>query len=210
MAHNLPFLAPFPVPDVCAGGRHSGLHGLLSCQATEGTDIIDSEFNNHYEGATAAGFIRGGYHFAHPYQSDGATQADFFLAHGGGWTADGRTLPGMVDLESGESEGYPECWGLSQSEMIDWISSFSNQYQSSEGRPPMIYCSPSWWETCTGNTDDFTNNPLVEADWASSISTVPGGWPYESFWQYSDSYEYGGDADYWNGDLTNLKKFATG
>ena len=48
---------------------------------------------DHYTGATNAGFIRGGYHFAHGDES-ASDQADFFVDKGGGWTADGITLPG--------------------------------------------------------------------------------------------------------------------
>ena len=40
-------------------------------------------FSANYIGATNAGIIRGGYHFAHPDISSGATQANYFLAHGG-------------------------------------------------------------------------------------------------------------------------------
>ncbi|KAG6862691.1 hypothetical protein C0995_008734, partial [Termitomyces sp. Mi166 len=57
------------------------------------------EFSSQYIGATNIGIIRGGYHFARPDISSGATQATFFLAHGGGWTADGITLPGALDIE---------------------------------------------------------------------------------------------------------------
>lgn len=41
--------------------------------------------SQNYVGATNAGLIRGGYHFAHPDVSSGATQATYFLAHGGQW-----------------------------------------------------------------------------------------------------------------------------
>jgi len=65
-------------------------------------------FSSQYTGATNAGLIRGGYHFAHPDSSSGATQAEFFVANGGkgdnsdddgvlidctfqgGWSADGE------------------------------------------------------------------------------------------------------------------------
>lgn len=60
---------------------------------------IDPEFSNNYVAATNAGIIRGGYHFAHPDASSGATQAQYFLAHGGGWSSDGITLPGALDIE---------------------------------------------------------------------------------------------------------------
>ncbi len=182
----------------------------VAIQATESTGIVDSTFSNHYTSATGTGFIRGAYHFAHPSASSGATQANFFLAHGGGWSGDGITLPGMVDMESGGCCGSSECWGLSQAQMVSWIADFSNTYKAKTGRPPMIYTSPSWWSTCTGNSAAFhTDNPLVEAEWGPSASPM-GGWPYESFWQYADTYTYGGDADRWNGDLAGLQKFAKG
>jgi len=151
--------------------------------------------------------IRGGYHFAHPGETTGAAQADYFMANGGGWSGDGITLPGMLDLES-ESDG--ECWGLSTSDMVSWIQDFSNTYYSSTGRYPMLYTNPSWWETCTGNSNAFVStNPLVLADYNSEIGTIPGGWPYQTIWQYADSYAYGGDADSFNGDQADLMNLAT-
>ena len=61
--------------------------------------FIDPNFSNNYISATNAGVIRGGYHFAHPDTSSGATQAKYFIAHGGGWSSDGITLPGALDIE---------------------------------------------------------------------------------------------------------------
>lgn len=94
-------------------------------QATEGTTYIDSSFSSHYSGATTAGLIRGGYHFAHPDASTGAAQATFFLAHGGGWSNDGKTLPGMLDIEYNPNGAT--CYGLSASAMVvsDPINSMS-------------------------------------------------------------------------------------
>jgi GH25 family lysozyme M1 (1,4-beta-N-acetylmuramidase) len=59
-------------------------------KATQGTDYIDPSFSSHYEGATNAGFIRGGYHFAGG-TTPASAEADYFVEHGGGWTADGIT-----------------------------------------------------------------------------------------------------------------------
>ena len=90
----------------------------------------------------------------------------------------------MLDLES-EDDG--ECWGLSTSAMVSWIQAFSSSYHTSTGRYPMLYTNPSWWETCTGNSKAFvSNNPLVLADYNSAIGTIPGGWPYQTIWQYAD------------------------
>lgn len=186
-----------------AGAYSSGMR-FVYIKATEGTTYTDPSFSSHYTGATNAGFIRGGYHFAHPSSSAGATQANYFLAHGGGWSGDGITLPGMLDLEG-------DCSGLSASAMVSWIKSFSDTYHSSTGRYPVLYTSPSWWSTCTGNSGAFVStNPLMMACWNASPCTPPGGWPYYTIWQYKDSNPYGGDSDQFNGDMAGLTRLASG
>ncbi|KAJ3004798.1 hypothetical protein NUW54_g4642 [Trametes sanguinea] len=160
-------------------------------KATEGTTYTNPDFSSQYTGATNAGLIRGGYHFAHPDSSSGATQAKYFLAHGGGWTSDGITLPGALDIEYNPNGA--ECYGLSASAMVSWIKDFSNTYHSSTGVYPdssvsVIYTTTDWWTTCTGNSAAFAStNPLWIARYASSIGTLPAGWSYTTFWQYADS-----------------------
>ncbi|KAI0075215.1 glycoside hydrolase family 25 protein [Panus rudis PR-1116 ss-1] len=178
-------------------------------KATEGTTYIDASFSPNYVGATKAGLIRGGYHFAHPDRSSGATQANYFLAHGGGWTSDGITLPGALDIEYGPSGA--ECYGLGASAMVNWIKDFSNTYHGKTGVYPVIYTTTDWWRTCTENSAAFTStSPLWLAHFASSIGALPGSWPYATFWQYADSGPNPGDQDLFNGDMTGLKKIAKG
>lgn len=83
------------------GTSTSGKFNVIHMDSTNNssTAFIDPEFNTNYAAATSAGLIRGAYHFAHPDVSSGATQASFFLAHGGGWSSDGITLPGTLDIE---------------------------------------------------------------------------------------------------------------
>ena len=59
-------------------------------------------FSSQYTGAAKAGLIRGAYHFARPDSSSGAAQAKYFASNGGGWTSDGITLPGALDIECRE------------------------------------------------------------------------------------------------------------
>ncbi|KAK7451788.1 hypothetical protein VKT23_012467 [Stygiomarasmius scandens] len=178
-------------------------------KATEGTTFTDPNFSNNYAGATNAGLIRGAYHFAHPDASSGATQANFFLAHGGGWSADGITLPGVLDIEYNPSGA--ECYGLSASAMVSWIKDFSTTYHSKTGRFPIIYTTTDWWTTCTGNSAAFANdNPLWIARYASSIGTLPAGWSFATFWQYADSGPNPGDQDVFNGDSAGLGRMAKG
>lgn len=106
-------------------------------KATEGTTYTDTGFSANYKSATSAGLIRGGYHFAHPDSSSGAAQANFFLKNGGGWSNDGKTLPGMLDIEYAPSGNT--CYGLGASAMVSWITDFVNTYHSKTGRYPLIY-----------------------------------------------------------------------
>lgn len=182
---------------------------VIFSQATEGTSVIDSAFSNHWTQATNAGFIRGAYHFAHPDSSTGAAQANYFLANGGKWSNDGKTLPGMVDLEANPSGST--CYGLSASSMVSWIQDFVTTYQGATGRYPLLYTSPSFWSECTGNSQTFSSqDPLVLARYASAPGTIPGGWGTQTIWQNADSYTYGGDSDIFNGNLASLQKLASG
>ncbi|MDA8061312.1 MAG: GH25 family lysozyme, partial [Actinomycetota bacterium] len=93
-------------------------------KATEGTYYVDSAyFAQQYNGSYQAGMIHAAYHFAIPNNSTGAAQADFFVANGGGWSADGRTLPGMLDIENNPYGA--ECYGLSPTQLAAWVVSFS-------------------------------------------------------------------------------------
>ncbi|KAG5721529.1 N,O-diacetylmuramidase [Termitomyces sp. T112] len=178
-------------------------------KATEGTSYTNPYFSSQYTGATNIGIIRGGYHFARPDISSGAAQATFFLAHGGGWSADGITLPGALDIEYNPYGA--ECYGLSASAMVAWITDFSNTYLTNTGRYPVIYTTTDWWTTCTGNYAGFGNtNPLWIARYASAIGTLPAGWPYTTFWQYADSGPNPGDQDIFNGDSAGLGRMAKG
>ncbi|KAG9242936.1 putative N,O-diacetyl muramidase [Calycina marina] len=178
-------------------------------KATEGTTYQNPSFSSQYSGATSVALVRGGYHFARPSSSSGAAQATYFLAHGGGWSADGRTLPGMLDLEYAPSGNT--CYGLTPAAMVSWVRDFSDTYHAKTGRYPVIYTTTDWWKTCTGNSAAFgATNPLFIARYASAVGTLPAGWNYHTFWQFADSGVFPGDQDVFNGDLTGLKRLASG
>lgn len=129
-------------------------------KATEGTGYKNEFFDQQYTGSYEAGLIRGAYHFALPDASSGEEQANYFLANGGGWSADGQTLPGALDIEYNPYDG-DTCFGLNHATMVAWIQSFSDTYQAKTKRYPVIYTTLDWWTQCTGNSDAFAdNNPL--------------------------------------------------
>jgi GH25 family lysozyme M1 (1,4-beta-N-acetylmuramidase) len=176
-------------------------------KATEGTYYTNPYFTQQYDGSYDAGLIRGAYHFANPSYSGGAAQADYFVAHGGGWSADGKTLPGALDIEY---DPYgSECYGLTQSAMVSWISAFVNEYHAKTGRWAVIYSTTDWWTTCTGNSSAFdSNDPLWLARYASTAGTLPAGWGFYTIWQYADSGTFPGDQDVFNGTSARLSALA--
>jgi GH25 family lysozyme M1 (1,4-beta-N-acetylmuramidase) len=175
-------------------------------KATEGTTYVNPYFAQQYTGSYQVGMIRGAYHFARPDRSTGRVQADFFATKGGAWSADGRTLPGTIDLESNPYGAM--CYGLTKAQMTSWIADFLARYKARTGRYAVIYTTNSWWTTCTGNTTQFTaTSPLWVARWATTPGTLPAKYPYYTFWQYSNT-PY--DKDYFNGDLSRLRALALG
>ena len=186
--------------------RNAGIQ-FAYIKATEGTSYKDPMFNTNYPAAYYAGVIRGAYHFARPALSSGATQANYFASNGGAWSADNLTLPGALDLEAG-------CHGLSQSAMRNWILDFYNTYKARTGRDVVIYTTRSWWATCTGSwTGMAGRSPLWVAHWGVSSPSLPAGWGYYTFWQYTDSGSVPGisgpvDRDYFNGSRDRLLALA--
>ncbi|GAA4983650.1 lysozyme [Kitasatospora paranensis] len=178
-------------------------------KATEGSTYTNPYFTQQYNGSYRAGLIRGAYHFALPDHSSGSAQATWFVNHGGGWSADGKTLPPALDIEYNPYGA--SCYGLSRSAMVSWIRSFSTTVHSRTGRYPVIYTTTSWWQQCTGNYSGFgTTNPLWIARYSSSVGTLPAGWSFQTFWQYADSGTLPGDQDRFNGAYDRLKALALG
>ncbi|MYS21863.1 MULTISPECIES: GH25 family lysozyme [unclassified Streptomyces] len=177
-------------------------------KATESTTYKDPDFSANYLHAYNAKVIRGAYHFARPDLSSGAAQATYFAANGGAWSADGLTLPGMLDLEGG-------CYSKSTSAMQSWILDFYTTYKAKTGRDILIYTSPSWWNSCTGGWSGMSaKSPLVVANWTDAASpSIPSGFPYWTFWQYSDSGSVSGvpgavDRDRFSADSSRLLALA--
>ncbi|MEV8594803.1 lysozyme [Streptomyces sp. NPDC052012] len=178
-------------------------------KASEGTYYTNPYFSQQYGGSYDVGMIRGAYHFATPDTSSGATQANYFVDHGGGWSADGRTLPGALDIEWNP---YGDaCYGKSPSAMVTWIRDFLNQYRARTGRDAVLYTATSWWKQCTGNYAGFAAaTPLWIARYASSVGELPAGWGYYTMWQYTSTGPTVGDHDRFNGTLDQLRRLALG
>jgi GH25 family lysozyme M1 (1,4-beta-N-acetylmuramidase) len=177
-------------------------------KATESTTYTDPQFRTNYTRAYAAGLVRGAYHFALPDRSSGAAQADWFVEHGGGWSADGRTLPPLLDIEY--NPYGPTCYGLSRTQTVRWLKAFRDRVHLRTGRYPAIYTTTDWWRTCTGDATGFARDPLFLARWSTSVGTLPASWTTWTFWQYADSGPLPGDQDLFRGSPDRLRAVATG
>ena len=104
-------------------------------KATEGTGYTNPYFAQQYNGSYDVGMIRGAYHFALPDNSSGATQADYFVDHGGGWSGDGKTLPGALDIEY-NPYGADLLRPVARRRWCSWIRDFSNEYHARDRRLP--------------------------------------------------------------------------
>ncbi|MFB7912824.1 lysozyme [Streptomyces sp. NPDC056061] len=178
-------------------------------KATEGTYYTNPYFAQQYNGSYNVGMIRGSYHFATPNTTSGAAQANYFVDHGGGWSRDGKTLPGALDIEWNPYGA--QCYGLSQAAMVNWIRDFVNTYKARTGRDAVIYTATSWWKDCTGNNASFgATNPLWVARYAGAVGELPAGWGFYTMWQYTESGPYVGDHSRFNGAYDRLQALANG
>jgi len=178
-------------------------------KATEGTGYRNPNFAQQYNGSYDVGMVRGAYHFALPDRSGGVEQADFFVDNGGGWSPDGKTLPGAMDMEYNP---YGDtCYGLDQAAMTRWVLDFSNRVVARTQRYPTIYTSTSWWNRCVGGSVHFgRTNPLWVAHYAEALGALPIGWDYQTIWQWDAAGLFPGDQNLFNGNAEQLVTVALG
>ncbi|AJT64415.1 lysozyme [Streptomyces chattanoogensis] len=178
-------------------------------KATESASYTNPYFAQQYNGSYQAGMIRGAYHFATPNTSSGATQANYFVNHGGGWSKDGKTLPGALDMEYNPYGST--CYGLSAAGLVNWMKDWFATYKARTGRDAVLYTSTAWWKQCTGNSSAFGSvNPLWLPRYGSSVGELPAGWGFHTIWQYTSSGATVGDHNRFNGSLDRLKALANG
>lgn len=190
-------------------------------KATEGNYYKNPLYSSQYQGSRSVGMIRGAYHFAIPNWSSGADQARYFVQNGGGWSADGYTMPPVLDFEFNPYEGRTingfyfgnTCYNMSPSQLVSWVRDFGATVRSMTGRLPVIYTNTSWWNQCLGNPGGFGEYPLWIAAYPLSPTNNAGpvptaSWNTFSMWQYSSKGPFAGDSNVWNGDFASLRRFA--
>jgi GH25 family lysozyme M1 (1,4-beta-N-acetylmuramidase) len=166
---------------------------FAAVKATEGAYYKNPFSHGDLASAKAAGLSVMAYAFAIPNGNGSSpspvVQANYLVNF---LTSGGRTPPPiMLDIEYDpyvSTDHTNECYGLSKSAMVTWITQFDARIRARTGQDPIIYTPPPWWQTCTGGVANFRQVPVWVPDYSSGSSpTLPPGWTNWAFWQYTSS-----------------------
>lgn len=181
-------------------------HRFAIVKASEGSTWRSPVYAAQRDAARAVGMMVGAYHYARPSSSSAIAQARHFVAVSGGWSADGRTLPGALDLERNTS-GDP-CYGMTPAQLTAWIADFSGEYSRLTTRVPMIYVRADLWAQClAGDRTIGATNPLWLYDHEAPVGPWPHGWERPTIWQRG--VEANLDRNVFFGTEADLVRFAT-
>jgi GH25 family lysozyme M1 (1,4-beta-N-acetylmuramidase) len=162
-------------------------YSFAAIKATEGNYYVNPYYASDAAGAVAAGLYVAAYEFANPADSSGTVAAQYTVQNAGNYTIGGQYLPLMLDLEY-DPYSSNQCYGLSTSQMVTWISEFVTETTTLTGAAPILYTPPEWWDTCTGNSTAFAGDLLwVPSYSAGAPSALPAGWSNWTMWQYTSA-----------------------
>jgi GH25 family lysozyme M1 (1,4-beta-N-acetylmuramidase) len=166
---------------------------FAAIKATEGDYYTNQYALADIASARAAGLSVLAYAYAIPdggggvHSASAVVQADDLLNYLG---TDSLTVPVMLDIEYNPNpDGTGQCYGLSPSAMVTWISGFAAEVQKKTRRLPVIYTPPIWWRDCAGGSAAFGQTPLWVPYYSTTATSpaLPAGWPNWAFWQYTSS-----------------------
>lgn len=183
--------------------RKSGI-SFAFIKATEGGDRFDERFNEHWNGAKAAGIPRSAYHFYY-FCRPAIEQARWYIQH---VPRDPHALPPVLDMEWNAHS--PSCKlrpdpAVVRKEMRVFIQTIEKHY----GKRPVIYTTVDFFDE--NDLRQFSNYPF----WLRSTAGHPvekyGPHPW-TFWQYTGTGiipGIKGDADInvFAGDTKSWKKW---
>ena len=158
--------------------RRNGVN-FAFVKATEGGDLLDLEFKNHWRGAGRAGVARGAYHFYY-FCTSPEVQAQWFIRN----VPRGNMLPPVLDMEWNPFS--PTCATVRppaaevQDQMRRWLRIVEAHY----GQKPIIYTTPRFYK------ENQLNNFKGYEYWLRTTAKRPSEtFPGErwTFWQYSST-----------------------
>ncbi|MET0790037.1 MAG: glycoside hydrolase family 25 protein [Polyangiaceae bacterium] len=143
-------------PSVAAAG-----FGFAFIKATESTTLVDHLFADHWAQAKRAGMLRGAYHFFRP-QQDAYAQAQHFLSQLG----DRGELPPVLDVEVAD--------GVATEKIVNGVNEWVSAVRRGTAKP-LIYTSPSFWNTLPGTNRISAKADLWVAHWGAR-EPAANGW----------------------------------
>ena len=170
-------------------------------KATESTTLIDHHFQDHWQRAKEAKFLRSAYHFFRP-KIDALAQARFFLDQ----LADPGELPPVLDVEVLD--------GAAPAALIAGVEIWLDYVGARLGRP-IVYTSPGFWNQLPSNNQVGTKADLWVAHWGARSPAAVQGFGDWKFWQYTNQATIAGipgtgamDEDRFNGSLAELRAYS--
>jgi lysozyme len=172
-------------------------------KATDSTNGLDPNFATNWDGAKAAGIVRGAYHYFRP-TADAKQQANFFAqtVH-----MEPTDLPPALDVES-------DFGNLSVAQIIKAVFTWLTEVEQHMGRKPLMYTRATISDTRlvspSGAVPEWIKNyHLWVANYGVKSPLMPKGWDNWLFWQYSNKGNVNGidgsvDLDWFNGPLSKL------
>ncbi len=200
--------------------RASGI-SFAYIKATEGTGVFDVRFNNHWQGARAAGILRGGYHFFHP-TLDPLAQARNFASSVGVGQSD---LPPVLDIEGdGDNAFIVNNMAANFDRARIWLETV----EGALNLKPVIYTGPGFWNQVINRLGGVAPGWLGKytlwvAHWFTQFTDgvtrpiIPNGWHNWTFWQFASPDNANGmpasipaiaqsvDVDFYNGTEEQLR-----
>ena len=169
-------------------------------KATEGSGMIDENFNDNFQNAKDCGFVRGVYHFW-SNKSSARSQAYYFLkkVH----LEDGD-LPPVLDVEHKPAKMSVEDF---QMNVLTWLHIVEDKYHVK----PIIYTYYKFKEAYL-NDARFDDYPYWIAHYYVDKVEYKGQW---KFWQHTDAGRLPGikgpvDFNIYNGSYYDLRKLTIG
>jgi len=156
-------------------------HAFTFIQATHGMNNPNVYFAADWRDSRAAGLVRAPYHYAIPDWSptSAVDQARSFIAMTG-TTHETIDLAPTLDME--------EDNGLPPDALVRWAQTFLLTVEQLTGRTPIIYTYRYFWQTKMANTTALSGYPLWIAQYSAPLTyPMVGGWPRETFWQYTST-----------------------
>ena len=149
-------------------------HGFVILKATEGVDLEDGAFADHWREAAAAGLVRGAYHF-YVTEDDPRQQADWFTQK---VTLQPGDMAPIVDIEL-VGHGTEDGWQQN-------VLTFAQQLRDHYGVTPIVYTSPKFWQTHFQgeHATVFADFPLWIAEYGVDEPAIPMPWGSWHMWQY--------------------------